>query len=140
MNLLTVIGTVTDTGTNGMTYLPTQLQKYYPANFYLFKINERNTEKRCEWRRWRRSDVFIVFFKHISNLFLVFLLLTLNWTLFAGCWSLNKNNMIFVNIVVPLCFQNPDLIDPVLDLSRKQKVRKIVLRWRKDRLFCVHRR
>ena len=48
INLLTVIGTVTDTGTNGMTYLPTQLQKYYPANFYLFKINERNTEKRCE--------------------------------------------------------------------------------------------
>ena len=48
INLFTVLGTVTDTGTNGITYLSTQLLKYCPANFYLFKIINRNTEKRCE--------------------------------------------------------------------------------------------
>ena len=60
-----------------------------PANIYLFKDNNRNTTKRCEicskltlktpeWFWWRRSGVFIVNFKHISQLFLVFLLLILN--------------------------------------------------------------
>ena len=50
-----------------------------PANIYFFKINNRNTRKRCEicskltikapeWRRWRRSGVFIVNFEHVSHL------------------------------------------------------------------------
>ena len=60
-----------------------------PANIYLFKVNNRNTRKKCEichkltiktpeWRKWRRTGVFIVNPEHISHLFLVFLLLTFN--------------------------------------------------------------
>ena len=50
-----------------------------PANIYLFKYNSRNTRKRCEiCSKFTikalecRSGVFIVKFKHISHLFLVF--------------------------------------------------------------------
>ena len=57
--------------------------------FYLLKVNNRNARKKreiCskltiktpERCQWRRSGVFIVNFEHISHLFLVFLLLTLN--------------------------------------------------------------
>ena len=60
-----------------------------PAGIYLIKVNNRNTRNRCEIcskltiktperRQWRRSGVFIVSFKHISHLVLMFLLLTLN--------------------------------------------------------------
>ena len=53
----------------------------------MFKVHNRNT--RCEIcskstiktpkrRQWRRSGVFIVTFRNISHLVLVFLLLTLN--------------------------------------------------------------
>ena len=60
-----------------------------PAGNYMFKVNNRNTRTRCEIcskltiktperRYWRRSDVFIVNFEHITHLVLVFLLLTLN--------------------------------------------------------------
>ena len=59
--------------------------KYYwslnqrPAGFYLRKVNCRNTRTRCEIAsQWRRSGVFIVNFEHISQLLLVFMLLTLN--------------------------------------------------------------
>ena len=66
-----------------------------PANVYLFKVNNRNTRKRCEigskltikiseWRHWRCSDVFIVNFEHISNFFEVFLLSTLNKYMLVG--------------------------------------------------------
>ena len=62
---------------------------YIPANICLFKFNNRNTRKKYEIcskltiktperRHWCRSRVFIVNFEHISPLFLVFLLLTLN--------------------------------------------------------------
>ena len=56
------------------------------ANIYLFKISNRNTRceiclnitiKTPESRRYRRSGVFIVNFIHISHLFQVFPLLTL---------------------------------------------------------------
>ena len=40
----------------------------------MFKVGN----KTPELRKWRRSDVFIVKFEHISHLALVFLLLTLN--------------------------------------------------------------
>ena len=67
----------------------------FSAKIYLFKVNNRNTRKRheiCsnltlktpERRQWRRSGVFIVNFGHISHLFLVFLLLTLNKQMLAG--------------------------------------------------------
>ena len=60
-----------------------------PANIYLFKSKNSSNRKRrqiCskltiktkEGRHWRRSGVFIVNFKHILHLFLVFLLLTFN--------------------------------------------------------------
>ena len=54
-----------------------QLRKllHYPANIYLFKVNNRNSRKRCDIRR---SGVFIVNFEHILHLFLVFLSLTVN--------------------------------------------------------------
>ena len=62
---------------------------YSPANTYLFKVviailekgvkyvqsKQQNTPER---RHWRRSFVFIVYFGHMSHLFLVFQLLTLN--------------------------------------------------------------
>ena len=69
----------------------------YPATIYLFKVNNRKTRKRCvlcskstiktpegsqkltiKKPERRRSGVFIVNIEHISHLFLVFLLLTLN--------------------------------------------------------------
>ena len=60
-----------------------------PAGIYLLKVNKKNTRTRWEIcseltiktqerRQWRRSDVFIVNFEHISHLIQVFLLLTLN--------------------------------------------------------------
>ena len=59
------------------------------ASIYLFKVNNRNTRKRCETcskltiktterRQWSCSGVFIVNFEYIWHLFLLFLLLTLN--------------------------------------------------------------
>ena len=55
----------------------------YPAKIYLFKVNNRNTRKKseiCSKLTIKTSErrVFIVNFEHISYLFLVFLLLTLN--------------------------------------------------------------
>ena len=60
-----------------------------PAGNYIFKVNNKNSKARreiCpkltiktpERHQWRRSDVFIVNFEHISQLGLVLLLLTLN--------------------------------------------------------------
>ena len=77
------------------------LISYYLANIYLFKVNNRNTRKRCEVfskltiktpepSRWRRSGVFIVNFENISHLFLVFLSLTLNKKMLAGYLNLHK--------------------------------------------------
>ena len=67
----------------------------WPADNYMFKVNNRNTRKRCqiyskftiktpERCQWHRSGVFIVNFEHISHLALVFLLLTLTISLQAG--------------------------------------------------------
>ena len=61
---------------------------FTPAGYYMFKVNIRNTRRRCEiWskltiktperRHWLRSDVFIPNFEHTSHLLLVFLLLAL---------------------------------------------------------------
>ena len=61
----------------------------YPVGIYMFKVNNSNTETRCEIcskltiktpvrRQWRRSALYIVNFEHISHFVLVFLLLTLN--------------------------------------------------------------
>ena len=45
--------------------------------------NNRNTRKKCR-RHWRRSGAFIVNFEHISYVFLMFLLMTLNKGMLAG--------------------------------------------------------
>ena len=58
-------------------------------SIYLFKVNNKNMTTRSEicskltikipeQRQWHRSGVFIVNFEHISDLVLVFLLLTLD--------------------------------------------------------------
>ena len=60
-----------------------------PANISLLKVNNRNTKTRCEIcsklaiktperLHWGRSAIFIANFEQPSDLFLVFLLLTLN--------------------------------------------------------------
>ena len=54
--------------------------KLFPANLYLFKVKNKNTRKRCEiflkLTIKHQNDVNDIL--HISHLFLVFLLLTLN--------------------------------------------------------------
>ena len=57
-----------------------------PTNIYLFKVNNRNTRKRCKiclkltikTSKRRQTGVFIVNFEHVSHLSLAFLLLTWN--------------------------------------------------------------
>ena len=56
----------------------------FPANIYLFKINNWNIRNRCEICSKLTISVFIVNFEHISHLFLVLLLLTLNKWMLAG--------------------------------------------------------
>ena len=67
----------------------------FTANISLFKVGNRKSRKRCEIyskltiktpkrRHWRRFGVFIVNFEHMSLLFLVFLLLTLNKEVLVG--------------------------------------------------------
>ena len=66
-----------------------------PSNIYLFKVENKNTRKRCEKcieltikiperRQLHLSGVFIVNSEHISHLFLLFALLTLNKKMLAG--------------------------------------------------------
>ena len=73
----------------------------FSAGIYLPKFKNRNVRTSCEIcskftiktperRQWRRSGVFIVNIEHISHLFLMFLLLTLNMQLPAG-FSLSVN-------------------------------------------------
>ena len=65
------------------------------TNIYLFEVNNRDSRQRSKIcskltkktpgrLQWRRSDVFIVNFKHISHVFLRFLLLTLNKQILAA--------------------------------------------------------
>ena len=65
------------------------IENKVPADIYLLKVNNRNTRARCEICskltiktpercQWRCFGVFIVDFERISQLVLVFLLLTLN--------------------------------------------------------------
>ena len=69
----------------------------FPAKIYLFKVNNRNTRKRCEIcskLTIKTPSVFIVKFEHISYLFLVFLLSTLNQVNVSleGHYVVCKNN------------------------------------------------
>ena len=60
-------------------FLTSVIVKYYPAEIYLLKLNNRNTRTRCEIcskltiktperRHWGRSGVLIVNFEYISHL------------------------------------------------------------------------
>ena len=51
-------------------------------------------EKGVKYVHSRRSGVFIVNFEHISHLFLVFLLLTLNKQMLAGILKISVNEFI----------------------------------------------
>ena len=75
--------------------------KSYSSCFWYFsticrrkrsEISSKSTIKTPERRRWRRSSVFIVNFEHISHLFLVFILLTLNKQMLAGLFLIFYNN------------------------------------------------
>ena len=59
-----------------------------PENMYLLQVNNRNNKKRCE--RQPCSGAFIVNFEHISHLFLIFLLFTLNRLMLA--WNIWWNS------------------------------------------------
>ena len=56
-------------------------------------------------RHFCRSSVFIVNFEHISHLFLVLLLLTLNRLMFAGLYYLLKYFIRVVCVLVPFYLQ-----------------------------------
>ena len=79
---------------------------HLPANIYLFKVCNRSSRKSCEIcskstiktperRHWRRFGVFIVNFEHISHLFLLLLLLTLNNYMLARLFS---HISVFLNV------------------------------------------
>ena len=68
-----------------------------PFGNYVFKVNNKSTKTRCEiyfnlttktpeWRHWHRSGIFIVNFKHVLHLVLVFLLSALSKYMPAGSW------------------------------------------------------
>ena len=71
---------------------------YHPVNNYVFKVNNRNTRKRCEissrlttntpeWRHWRCSGVFIANFEHISHFYRVSIL---NFEQVNVSWAVNS--------------------------------------------------
>ena len=67
--------------------------KQTSANICLFKVNNRNTKKRCEMCSKLSVMFLLVNFEHIWHLFLVFLLLTLNskWYLGRGIFRTLSN-------------------------------------------------
>ena len=56
-------------------------------------------------RHWRRSGVFTVNFEHISHIFLVFLLLTLNRQMLAGYPCIDLS-FFFKNLLTENAFKN----------------------------------
>ena len=87
-----------------------------PVNFYLFKVNNRSTRKRCkicseltikttERHHWLSSGVFIVNFERISHPFLEFLCFTLNKLTLAGSPSLFKHSNVANGIIFNFVFQ-----------------------------------
>ena len=69
---------------------PNRKKDLIPASIYLSKL----TIKTLKRHQWRRSGVFIVSFGHISNLVLVFLLLTLNNFVHLCCKKIISNEWI----------------------------------------------
>ena len=79
----------------------------FPANIYLFKVNNKNTRKKL-WNMfkvnnknnraasWLRSGVFIVNFEHISHLIITFLMLTLNKEILAGLTQISTQKGLWI--------------------------------------------
>ena len=76
------------------------------AGIYLLEVKNRNARSRCEicseltiktpeWRHLHRAGFFIVNFKHIWKLVLVFLLLTLNMQMPTGSYLLFERILLF---------------------------------------------
>ena len=74
----------------------------------MFKV--KNTDTRTS--RWFRSVVFIVNFEHMSHLFLVFLLLTLNRHLFAS--QREKDTKLSSNLVQTLFKRSKRMFNLIL--------------------------
>ena len=77
-------GSVSYTTQKLFIWLKNNQMKENPVGNSMLKVNNRNTRTRCEIFskltiiHWRRFGVFIVNFEYISDLVLVFLLLTLS--------------------------------------------------------------
>ena len=82
----------------------------YTASIYLFKVNNRNTRKRCkicskltiktpERRHWRRTGVFIVNFENTRMALLTsyWCLYRWLWAYFTPCSSVSIGNFEYVN-------------------------------------------
>ena len=78
------------------------------VSIFFFKATNRNTGKRCkklattttkktEQRQWGHSGVFIVNFEHISCLFLLFLLVTLNKLILAEVFKIEAT---YINLLM----------------------------------------
>ena len=52
-----------------------------------------------EWLQWRLSGIFIVNFEHMSDLFLVFLLLTSNKQMLDGLGKVSLHNCIAAQLI-----------------------------------------
>ena len=101
-------------------YLP--VLGLYPANIYLFKVNNRNsklTRKAPERHNWRRSGVFIVNFKYISHL----LVFTVDFEQVNVSWIVFSVIYIISGIVI---------LDSYLKKETKKKRKTII--WQHNRV------
>ena len=92
----------------------------FSTNIFLFKVNKRNTRKKCaicsqliikttKQCHWCRSGIFIVNCEHYSYLFhllsQLFLLLILNREIFAGSIVVTRNSILYVVGILDLPLQ-----------------------------------
>ena len=113
-------------------------EKTSTAGIYLFKVNNRNTRtiyeicskltiKTPQWSQWRHSGAFIVNFKHILHIALLFLLLTLNKWMPAG------SDMKWMKIPVPQLLQTNNVSFPhFTEGMPTKKVAHVLLKYLSD--------
>ena len=81
--------------TSSREYVSVPFFPLLPVGIFLLKVNYLKTKMICgicpklsikasEWRHWRRSDVFIINFEQISDVDLLFSLLTFKNQILAG--------------------------------------------------------
>ena len=104
----------------------------FPERFiiYLFKVNDRNTIRRCEicskltikildWHQWHRSGVFIVDFEHISHVFHFFIVSIVNFKQVNVSWESREESLAIFrtnnsnNLASFLSFFSPDIVSIV---------------------------